>query len=191
MAKHRKRKSEGTTETKIGIFSILFVILANAADGNKGALVFILLLFVGAAIFFISLKHESFKYSGIEEIDKMDGRTFENYLGSLFKYHGYNVVITQVSGDYGADLIIEKDGRKIVVQAKRYNKNVGIAAIQQVHAAIAFYKANEAWVVTNSGYTEAAHRLAKSNKVRLIGRDELIEMSLQMNKRAALETTKV
>jgi restriction system protein len=191
MAKNQERKSKMETQTKIGIFSILFVILANAANGDPAALTFVLLLFVGSAIYFISLKQQKFTYSGIEEIDKMDGRTFEKYLGSLFKYHGYKVVVTQASGDYGADLILERDGRKIVVQAKRYNKNVGISAVQEIHAAVGFYKAKEAWVVTNSGFTEAAHRLARSNKVRLIGRNELIQLSLQMNKEVALETTGV
>lgn len=89
--------------------------------------------------------------------------------------------MTRAAGDYGADLVIQKDGKKIVVQAKRYSKNVGIDAVQQAKASIAYYKAHEAWVVSNRDYTDAARNLASSNSVRLINREMLIEMMLKMN----------
>jgi restriction system protein len=122
---------------------------------------------------------DKLRRSGINDIDKMEGREFELYLGELFKKHGYEVNVTKLAGDYGADLVIVKGGKKIVVQAKRYSKNVGIKAVQEAQASIAHYGASEAWVVSNSDYTTAAYELAKSNRVRLIHRDELIEMMLQ------------
>jgi restriction system protein len=124
---------------------------------------------------------EKLKRSGITDIDKMDGRQFEHYLGVLFKNQGYSVKVTRASGDYGADLIIAKDGKKIVVQAKRYSKNVGLKAVQEAQASIAHYGASEAWVVSNSEYTYEATELARSNKVKLFSRDDLVEMILKMN----------
>lgn len=133
-------------------------------------------------VILINMKlEERLKRSGIADIDKMKGRQFEKYLGHLFKAHGYDVRVTQAAGDFGADLVIVKEGKKIVVQAKRYSKNVGIKAVQEAQAAIAHYSASSAWVITNSGYTEAAKALAVSNSVRLIGREELIEMILKLN----------
>ncbi|WP_317259420.1 restriction endonuclease [Paenibacillus baimaensis] len=125
--------------------------------------------------------NEKLRRSGIADIDKMDGREFELYLGELFKKHNYEVRVTQASGDYGADLVIAKAGKTIVVQAKRLKSNVGIKAVQEVVGAIAHYRATEAWVITNSDYTDAARELAKSNNVRLISREELIEFILKMN----------
>ncbi|WP_138753576.1 restriction endonuclease [Paenibacillus sinopodophylli] len=124
---------------------------------------------------------ERLKRSGIAEIDKMEGRQFEKYLGHVFRAHGYVVEVTQAAGDYGADLVISKAGKKIVVQAKRYSKNVGLKAVQEVHTALNHYGASEAWVVTNSDYTGQAYTLAKSNGVRLIMRQQLIELILTMN----------
>lgn len=126
---------------------------------------------------------ERLKKSGIIQIDKMDGVQFEQYLGHLFRSHGYKAEVTQAAGDFGADLVLSKDGRRIVVQAKRYSKNVGLKAVQEVQGARAHYKASEAWVVTNSNFTQQAFQLAKSNGVRLIGRDELITMLLQMKEK--------
>jgi restriction system protein len=119
--------------------------------------------------------------SGITDIDKMDWRQFEIYLGELFKKHGYETKVTQGSGDYGADVVISKGSQKVVVQAKLYSKNVGIDAVQQVIGSIKHYGATGGWVVTNRDYTEAAYSLAKSNDVRLINREQLIEMVLKMN----------
>lgn len=130
----------------------------------------------------IRYRHEQkIKRSGIHDIDKMDGIQFEHYLKLLFSTQGYKVEVTRAAGDYGADLILRKDNKKIVVQAKRYAKNVGISAIQEVAASKAYYGADEAWVVTNSDFTEAARNLAESNGVILINRERLIEMILEIN----------
>ncbi|MDQ0191595.1 restriction endonuclease [Alicyclobacillus cycloheptanicus] len=124
---------------------------------------------------------EKLKRSGTHDIDKMSGRQFEYYLGHLFRTQGYKVQVTRESGDFGADLIIQKDGKIIAVQAKRKKGSVGIDAVQEVQASIAHYKAHEAWVVTNSRYTEAAKSLARSNRVRLVDRNTLVEMINKVN----------
>lgn len=134
---------------------------------------------------------EKLKRSGIHDIDKMDGRQFERYLGHLFKSQGYSVQLTRLSGDFGADLVLQKDGRRIVVQAKRHSKNVGIKAVQEAQASIAYYKAHEAWVMSNRDYTEEAKTLAKANGVRLINRSELVDMILKMNPAAVPNAKKV
>lgn len=118
--------------------------------------------------------------SGIAEIDQMTGRQFEEYLGTLFQHHGYKVSYTPTTGDFGADLILNKGNETIVVQAKRYKKAVGVKAVQEVIPSINMYNAGVAWVITNSTYTMQALTLAKKNRVRMIDREELIQMSLEM-----------
>lgn len=92
--------------------------------------------------------------------------------------------VTSASGDYGADLVLKKDGKKVVAQAKRYSKDVGIMAVQEVIGAKSYYSANEAWVVTNSYFTKAARELAQTGSVRLVDRDELIDFILELNSAA-------
>lgn len=79
---------------------------------------------------------ERLKRSGIAEIDKMDGVQFEQYLGHLFRSQGYKAEVTKAAGGYGADLVLSKDGKRIVVQAKRYSKNVGLKAVQEVRGTV-------------------------------------------------------
>ena len=40
--------------------------------------------------------------SGIADVDRMDGKTFETFLGTLFRRLGYRVEITSYRGDFGA-----------------------------------------------------------------------------------------
>ncbi len=63
------------------------------------------------------------------------------------------VKTTPKSGDFGADLVLSKDGVDTVVQAKRWNMVVGIEAVQQIVAAKQYYGARNAMVITNSEYT--------------------------------------
>lgn len=117
--------------------------------------------------------------SGIYEIDEMSGREFEQYLKYLYIKAGYKVRLTPASGDFGADLILEKETQRIAVQAKRYKSKVGIKAIQEIASAKTHYRATETWVVTNNYFTSAAVALAQSNGLKLYDREALIKYSLK------------
>lgn len=127
------------------------------------------------------LREQKLRKSGILEVDKMSGRMFEEFLQALLKAKGYYVQLTPESGDYGADLILSTKGKKIIVQAKRYKKNVGVKAVQEIATAKSHYKSDECWVITNSFFTEQAKKLASSNKVRLVDRKQLMNWMLQEN----------
>ncbi|MFJ8356011.1 restriction endonuclease [Bacillus paramycoides] len=125
---------------------------------------------------------EELRQSSINEIDQMDGRQFEEYLGTLYESLGYYTEVTKESGDFGADLILKNNDETIIVQAKRYSNKVSIQAVQEIVAAKGFYSANHAWVVTNNYFTAPARKLADANDVLLIDRDLLIKLSAQMNR---------
>ena len=114
----------------------------------------------------------------IDEIDRLDGFSFEHLLGKLFKQMNYTVEVTRGSGDQGADIIISKMGRKTVVQAKCYLKNVSNKAVQEVVAAMKYYNAESGIVVTNSYYTKGAKELAEANNIVLWDRDKLAQTLL-------------
>ncbi len=105
---------------------------------------------------------------GVRDLDRMDGIAFERFLEALFRRLGYESEATQASGDYGVDVLLNKKGRRIAVQAKHYSSPVSLQAVQEVHAGIPHYKAQEGWVITNSAFTKAARELAASTGVRLM-----------------------
>ncbi|MCU9601749.1 restriction endonuclease [Pallidibacillus thermolactis] len=121
--------------------------------------------------------------SGMKEIDRMDGLQFEVYLKALFREIGYRPLVTKSSHDFGADLIMKKHDKKIVIQAKRYSyrNKVGIEAVQQIYSAKAYYKADECWVITNSSFTKSAEKLASACNVKLIDRKKLVHLINKIN----------
>ncbi len=135
------------------------------------------LIAAGISMLFLMnyLEQRGYRKADIDDIDRMGGLTFEKYLVTLFTLLGYVATKTDDHYDFGADLILEKNSEVTVVQAKRYRHKVRIDAVQQVVAAKMHYKADKAMVVTNSGFTNSAYQLAKSNGVELMGRKRLIK----------------
>jgi restriction system protein len=131
-------------------------------------------------------KTRRLRRAGIFDIDRMDGTTFELRLEALFRSLGYRAeVVGSARGDYGGDLVIAKDGKRSVVQAKCWRKNVGVKAVQEVVAARGYYSADSAFVVTNRHFTQQAQELAKRNDVKLWGRPELTDALLRAQKGSA------
>lgn len=116
--------------------------------------------------------------SGIEDADNMSGVEFEEFLLHHFTKRGYQGYLTPTTEDYGADILLHKDGRRIAAQAKRWKSAVGIKAVQEVIGATKYYNADKAMVITNSTFTENAFELAKANGVELWGRKELMRFLL-------------
>jgi hypothetical protein len=190
MAKSKNNFSKKFLKYYIGFFLFVYLSSTDISPSDKGA---ILLMLIGYFIY----RYRSFLYQkviyimkklfhtafspvyNIEDIDQMTGIEFEECLHQLFISLGFFSNKTPTSGDFGADLIINKAGKKICVQAKRYNKNIGVKAVQEVAAALTYYKATEGWVITNQDFTKPAYQLAKTNNITLINRKKLIKMIKQ------------
>jgi restriction system protein len=113
------------------------------------------------------------------ELDQLSGLEFEKYLAGLFRAQGYAAELTPTSGDYGADLILSKDGRRIAVQAKRYTGSVGVQAVQEALSGKAYYQCHTAWVITTGAFTTNALELAKKSGVNMISRSDIGNLMAQ------------
>jgi hypothetical protein len=111
--------------------------------------------------------------ASLDEIDSMTGYEFESLLKQLFEKMGFTVKQTKLSGDQGADLVVNKLDEITVIQAKRSNSKIGNDAIQEVVASMGHYNAQKGIVMSNNYYTPSAIELARSNNIILIDRDKL------------------
>lgn len=140
----------------------------------------------------ISLTYRNYRLSksGILAIDKMNGADFETRLAILFRKLGYSVKqVGNQKGDYGVDLILEKDGVKTAVQAKCYKRSlVGESAVREAYTGKGYYQCSDAWVVTNSHYSRMAINLARANNVQLISRNQLVSLLLQEKSTTLLDS---
>ena len=111
----------------------------------------------------------------ISDIDIMTGHEFEDFLEEYFLKSGYLVEKRKRSHEQGLDLLLERQGERIAVQAKRRSKPVSNKAVQEAIAARDYYRCNRALVVTNSRFTPSAQQLAKRCNVELWDRETLKE----------------
>lgn len=105
-----------------------------------------------------------------QAIDVMEGKEFENYVAERLRQVGWTVEATSATGDFGVDLIAEKDGRRVAVQCKRLSHAVGVGAVQQVVSGGSHHNCFRTAVVSNQEFTEPAKQLARTHNCQLVGR---------------------
>lgn len=139
-------------------------------------LIILIAVAVGLRFIYRAYQHDKLSRTGIFDIDEMEGLEFENRLKIMFENLGYKVEHTGKSGDAGVDLILWKYGQKTAVQAKRYEGNVGVSAVQEVHTGMDYYDCDRAIIVTNSKFTDEALRVANKTNIKLWNRNYLIKV---------------
>lgn len=111
------------------------------------------------------------------DIDLMEGHDFERYCAALLQQHGFQEVeVTRGSGDYGIDILAEKDGVTYAIQCKCYASPVGVKAIQEAYAGRDYYDRMVGAVLTNQYFTQPAVEAAKKLKILLWDRGYLESM---------------
>ena len=101
-------------------------------------------------------------------MDEMEGHDFEYYCADLLKDNGFlEVEVTKGSGDFGADILAEKDGVTYAFQCKCYDKPIGVKAIQEIYAGRDYYGKMVGVVMTNQYFTQPAVELATKLNIML------------------------
>lgn len=110
-------------------------------------------------------------------MDDMEGHDFEYFCAELLKESGFlEVEVTKGSGDYGIDILAEKDGVTYAVQCKCYTDTVGVKAVQEAYAGRDYYDRMVGAVMTNQYFTAPAVQAAKKLKILLWDRGYLENM---------------
>ena len=105
----------------------------------------------------------------------MSGEQFEDLLAHLFEIEGWTVELTPRFGDFGGDLVLTRGSARTLVQAKRWNRQVGVKAVQEAAAARPHFHCDAAMVVTTDFFGREAKELAESNAVELWDRGRLLD----------------
>ena len=183
----KKRKSEpGCIATIFGylifvciIALIIDLIRTHISERAKHNLMVVAIVI--GVIIFISMVCTIYrklhrKYT-LKQLDKMDGHQFEYACADILKANGYkHVKVTRGSGDFGVDVIAEKDKVRYAIQCKRYNHKLDNTPIQEVVGGLAYYQCDKGAVMTNQYFTEPAKQLAQVNDIKLLDRDTLSHM---------------
>ena len=114
-------------------------------------------------------RYAGFKY--LYRIDNMDPLTFEKFVGFVLQNEGLrDVTFTPQVNDGGIDLFGHKDGKRIAVQVKKYNRENGVGRVS-LQSFVGAYdrQVDEGWFVTSSFFNKNAKEFAKTrSELRLI-----------------------
>ena len=122
---------------------------------------------------------------------EMNGYEFEEYCAELLRRNEFiNVSVTQGSGDYGIDIIAEKDGLRFGIQCKCYSSAIGVKAVQEASTGCIYYSCDRAVVMTNNEFTAAAINMARRTSVELWDRNIMKELIRNIEKETVLKVRK-
>ena len=130
-------------------------------------------------------ERESSSWLTIEDIDRLEPRSFEIFVAALFEKQGYRVGLTPYSGDKGADVIAHShrgEASDLLIQVKQRKEGgkPGNEAVDEIIAAKPFYEEKydttfQPMVITNREFTKEARRLSRANQVQMRERKWLMQ----------------
>ena len=101
------------------------------------------------------------------------GLKFENLCFQKLRSQGWKVKQTPISGDQGVDLIASIDDLRLCIQCKDHQKAIGNKAVQEIYAGKKYWSGTHAILISRSGFTKSAQKLALSSDVLLINEFEI------------------
>jgi restriction system protein len=133
---------------------------------------------------FIDPRSVDLDADGATNIAAMDWEDFEHLVRELFEREfasrGGEVKVTRSSGDGGVDAVaFDPDpitGGKIVIQAKRYTKTVGVSAVRDLYGTLMSEGATKGILVTTADYGPDAHKFAADKPISLLNGANLLHL---------------
>lgn len=145
-------------------FNIIYIIIAIVILGILFGFIYVV----------VQKFHRNYRSS---ILDEMEGHDFEYFCADLLRKKGFiDVEVTRASGDYGIDILAEKDGVTYGIQCKRYQDPVGIKAIQEAYAGKEYYDRMVGVVMTNQYFTTPAVETARKLKILMWDRGYIDSM---------------
>ena len=111
--------------------------------------------------------------------------------GQVFSARGGEVKVTQASRDGGVDAVaFDPDpigGGKIVIQAKRYTRTVGVSAVRDLYGTVMNEGANKGILVTTADYGPDAYAFAAGKPLTLLSGANLLHLLGQRGVQARID----
>jgi hypothetical protein len=92
-----------------------------------------------------------------------DGQLFEKILAEIYSGNGFDTNITAGTNDGGVDIIAEKDGMRIAIQAKNYNDNMTKKNIRKSDIKQVFHKIKHIGESKYGAFTNARLHIYNNN----------------------------
>jgi len=116
--------------------------------------------------------------SSLESIRAMSWQEFELLVGEAFRRKGFDVKENGGGGaDGGIDLILSKNGKKSIVQCKRWKAfSISVPLVRELYGVMTAERANDCIFVSSGNYTAEARLFAEDKPIWLIDGSELLDL---------------
>lgn len=133
---------------------------------------------------FVDSKEVSVEHDGSTNLAAMDWEEFEHLVREVFdkefSLRGGEVRVTQSSSDGGVDAVaFDPDpisGGKIIIQAKRFTKTVGVSAVRDLYGTTLNEGAIKGILVTTADFGPDAHKFAADKPLTLMSGSNLLHL---------------
>lgn len=111
----------------------------------------------------------------IEEMSKLHWREFEEFIEFVFKEKWFKTELWKWTKDWWIDLVAKKDGRKYLVQCKKWNTyKITEPNLKEFYWAVKYFDDNAKWIyITTSNLTSDAKKFAQEVDIEIWDRNSL------------------
>lgn len=125
-----------------------------------------------------------FQGMSVDELYALSPKAFEHYVAELFERRGYKVEVRGRAGDLGVDLMLARnDGRRAVVQCKRYRHSVGPEVVRELLGTMLHERAVHGFLVTTAEISDGARSWAADKPITLIDGAALAQLGATASNR--------
>jgi len=110
------------------------------------------------------------RQTSVKSIKAVSWKDFEYLVSEAYRRQGYSVQENTGGGaDGGVDLVLGKDGKKILVQCKNWRSSkVGVSTVRELFGVVTAEGATEGIVVCSGQFTNDAVEFAKGKPITLV-----------------------
>jgi restriction system protein len=114
----------------------------------------------------------------LETLRATPWKDFEYLVAEAYRRRGFTVDYSLSKGsDGGVDLVLQKDGRKSLVQCKHWKSfQVGRPELQKMFGIMTAEGADEAIIVTSGRFTDGAREFANGKPIHLLDGPHLLDL---------------
>jgi restriction system protein len=162
----------------IGQDKLLQAFAAEAAKLAYISALLFALLAAGSALFATKRRRLVDDQQSLESLCATSWKDFEYLVAEAYRRQGFDVDYSLGEGsDGGVDLVLRKDGRKVLVQCKQWKTfSVGRPVVQQMFGIMTAERADEVILITSGRFTNDAREFAHGKPVRLVDGAQLLEL---------------
>lgn len=119
--------------------------------------------------------YNKIKSTGVRGLRQMTWQDFERYCAFYFELGGFSVKMCGLGGaDGGIDLIIQKKGKRYLVQCKHWKSRVGVGTVREMFGVMAAEGFHGVYIVSLNGYTKSARDWARGKPIKLLSQEDII-----------------